>query len=148
MIYYIKDLSCLKPNWQLERYELIWNKYHDSREMTLSYIFATSLSSYIGLWGGYAKNSVFKKEDHAITLLRSEKRPDFKYTLKRCYKHGPRTESEFMHWIQLLADSCYENRSRRGFFLSGWKGWLVFFAMLSVVVVVCFFILCTESFEE
>lgn len=40
------DLSCLKSNWQLERYGLIRDKFHDSREMMLSYIFAISLSNY------------------------------------------------------------------------------------------------------
>lgn len=118
------DLSCLKSNWQLERYGLIRDKFHDSREMMLSYIFAILLSNY------------------------EEGMPRILLFLKRRIMRPRVQEPEFMlDWIQPLDHTCHENRPRHGFFLSSWEDWLVFFtkALLSVG---CFFILYMEFSEN
>ena len=80
------DLSCLKSNWQLERYGLIRDKFHDSREMMLSYIFAISLSNY------------------------KEGMPRILPFLKRRIMRPRVQEPEFMlDWIQPLDHICHEN---------------------------------------
>ena len=127
VIYYINGRSILPEielELQLERYGLIRDKFHDSREMMLSYIFAISLSNY------------------------KEGMPRILPFLKRRIMRPRVQEPEFMlDWIQPLDHICHENWPRHGFFLSSWEDWLVFFtkALLSVG---CFFILYMDFFEN
>lgn len=123
VIYYINGRSIL-PEIELavERYGLIRDKFHDSREMMLSYIFAILLSNY------------------------EEGMPRILLFLKRRIMRPRVQEPEFMlDWIQPLDHTCHENRPRHGFFLSSWEDWLVFFTF---IVCRMFFLFCIWIFPR